>query len=574
MRIKLYLLLFLQIFFFSLQAQDFTKLSVIDNQYTPDPNYSGVAWVDYDLDGDLDLFVTRANLFRNDGEDVFTKITTEIGQNQADQQGNGISWADYDNDGDLDAFLAGSPSTLYSNNGDGTFSAIMPSPEPIYAWACAWADYNNDGWVDMVSTNPEAPFVTETQPNTLLLNTQLGGFEKITAFEFTTLSNQPYTVPVWADYDDDGDQDLFIGTGPANGTTALDFLYQNQLSETGDASFSRITDGLLGTTEQDGQVYNWIDYDNDGDLDCYLTNYSSAPNRFYENVDGELQSVNNPLTFQAPGLASCWGDFDNDGDLDVLTTNESAITRFFLNDNGSFISATNAITANSGFKVCAAAGDYDNDGDLDVYISGTSGRGLFRNDLQSFNQWIGFKLNGTISNKAAIGAKVRLKATIDGEAVWQRRDISAQNSFNGHNSLNVHFGLGGSFIADSIIVEWPSGIVDYYANLLTDSCYVLTEGETATATNIGKVQLLKSANIFPNPTNSEELNVSIQLAYPVNVSFSWFNASGKLLFMEDFGHQQAGKHQFKPLSTDLVTGFYILKIEAGNEEIERKVFVY
>src|SRR5262249_15618062 len=127
----------------------------------------------------------------------------------------------------------------------------------------------------------------------------------------------PYTIPTWSDYDLDGDMDLFIGSGPAQVAPLPDFNYKNLLKETGSFSLERLT-SFPFKVPQDGQTYNFIDYDNDGDLDICLTNYSQAPSRFYLNSDTGYVSLTTPFTTTIGHLSNCWGDIDNDGFLDVL----------------------------------------------------------------------------------------------------------------------------------------------------------------------------------------------------------------------------------------------------------------
>ena len=456
-------------------AQTFVKVTDQNNPIvttTMDGNYSGAAWVDIDGDGDDDLFSTKNYLFRNLGSGNFERID-DFQSLSASQLGNGASWADYDNDGDVDLFLSGNPSLVYLNNGSGSFEAVNESPlgseDDNRGWTGAWADYNNDSFVDLVITHPNG-FLGQGIPSRFFENNGDGRFTNIDSFEFTALL-KPYTVATWSDYDSDGDADLFIGSGPVS-FAAVDYLYNNTLVETGTADFERINTVPFATDLQDGQVWNWIDYDNDGDLDAFLTNYSSAPNRLYKNNNGTYESISNSLTIGGTYLSNSWGDIDNDGDLDVILTNESG-TRVFFNDS---IDTFTAGSVFSGASRSNALGDYDDDGDLDMFVSGTgSGKALYENVSANGNNWVMFSLEGTVSNKTAIGAKVKIKASIGGNAVWQRREISAQNNFNGHNSQRVHFGLGNAATIDSVVIEWPSGQIKTLTNAAVNIVYNIEE---------------------------------------------------------------------------------------------------
>lgn len=446
----------------------------IINQTNKAVNYSGPAWIDFDNDGDLDLHAPQEHIFINDGNGNFT-ATEDLIEGTASGIANGVSWADYNNDGILDMALAGVRINLYKGNGsdftritDGVFD-----PANGYeGWATAWGDYNNDGFVDLVVTHANGFHSGSRWPAFLFVNNGDGRFTRNQDFYFTQ-ELAPYTIPTWTDYDMDGDLDLFIGSGPANGTPARDYIFVNQLMETGTANLVRLDEGLLGTEVQDGQTYNTVDFDNDGDLDVHLTNYSAAPDRFYINNDGSYESTQTPFTINGGRLAGNWGDTDNDGDLDLVVTSESS-TAFYRNNGDGTFTKIDDNGLNLGTSRGASFGDYDDDGDLDIFIVGTGG-GFLTNENDNGNSYIKFDLEGTVSNNAAIGAKVKLKATINGEETWQMREILAANSFGGHNSLQVHFGLGDATTAEELIVEWPSGQVTEMSNLAVNETHDITE---------------------------------------------------------------------------------------------------
>jgi hypothetical protein len=368
---------------------------------------------------------------------------------------------------------------LYRNNGSGVFALVNDSPiNQTFAnrgWAASWVDLDNDGDLDLAVTHPAGFVPPNNTPTTnhLFLNNGPPNytFTRVTSGPIVTgLSS--YTVGTWSDYDNDGDMDFFVGAGPANGTTQPDFLYKNLLVETGiPNNFQRITDAPIATDRNDGQVWNWIDYDNDGDLDAYVTNYggpTGLANRLYRNDGGTFTSITTGaiVTDVDVSLGSVWGDFDNDGDLDCYVTNDNQPGRYYSNNgDGTFTSLTNALTSGPPHRG-ATAGDYDNDGDMDIYADGPGGnRSLFRNDTVNGNHWLELRLEGVVSNRSAIGAKVRATAQIGGHTVTQLRELSTQNTFNGQNSLIVHFGLGDAATVDRLVIEWPSRIVQTLRNV-------------------------------------------------------------------------------------------------------------
>ncbi len=437
-----------------------------------DANYSGASWIDYDNDGDLDLHATKASLFRKNQDGTFTKINTVIGTGLA-RLGNGASWTDYDHDGDLDVVVAGVPTRFYRNDGNDNFTTItdgeLGTNQDNRAWTCAWADFNNDGFADLILVHPRG-FVGNPIPNRLFLGNGDGRFSELSGFEFTT-TLAPYTVATWYDFDLDGDQDLFIGSGPA-GTAARDFLFRNLFIETGEIGFERINDLPMGTDLQDGQVWSIIDYDNDGDLDAFITNYGGAVNRFYKNNNGTYESLTTPFTIAGNYLSNSWADFDNDGDLDLVTTSEGNIQVFFNEGNDTFVTHFSV----PGAARSVALADYDEDGDIDFYNSGGgTSRGLYENINSNGNSWIQFILKGNVTNPDAIGTKVKLKAIINGNSVWMSREINAQNNFNGQNSFRVHFGLGNATTVDSVIISWTSTDEKVLTNITANQILTVEE---------------------------------------------------------------------------------------------------
>lgn len=460
-------------------------------------NTLGAAWVDYDGDGDTDLFVPNAAgiaanlLYRNEGNGSFSRITEGVLADDPGIAALGTCWADYDNDGDLDAFNAGAPNSfLYRNDGKGVFTKIVDGDiggaSDNRGWSCAWGDYDADGHVDLFIAHP-AGFLSTPIPNTLFKNDGDGSFTRITDTPITD-GIAPYTVGNWIDYDDDGDLDLFVGSGPAIGTLGPDFLFRNRLSETGSASFERITDSPLND-DHDGQTWNFIDYDNDGDRDGFVTNYwggfpSGMPNSLYRNTNGVYTAVTDgPLvTDEAFSLANVWADFDNDGDLDVFITNEFGFDNAYYRNDGApdfTFTRTDDFAGTTLSNYGATAGDYDLDGDLDLFFpsGGGGGNHLYRNDAPADNGWISIRMVGDASNGAGVGAQIRARAIIARKPVWQRREVSTQNTFNGHNSLDVHFGLGDASEATTLEIAWPSGTVDVATDVEANTFYAALEGE-------------------------------------------------------------------------------------------------
>ena len=575
--------------------------------------YYGCAWVDFDGDGDLDLFLDLDTLYENQGSGNFVRREdTGLGDGQIASAGfsmSGVSWGDYDNDGDPDAFIAGEASYLYRNDGLSGFTRITSGAigggTDNRGWTCAWGDYDNDGNLDLVIIHP-AGFVP---PSNMPLENKLFHNDGPPNYSFTEITTGPivtgldsYTVGTWSDHDDDGDLDLFIGSGPANGTTQPDNVYRNLLTENGTADFERILDAPIGTDEQDGQVWNWIDYDNDGDLDAYVTNwggsFSGLPNRLYRQDPGVTftEVTGQEITDDARiSLASIWEDFDNDGDLDCYVGNDAGQQDGLYENNGdgTFTKRTDTpITAEARARRSATAGDYDGDGDVDLLVNGpTLSRALYRNDDTSGNRWLDVSVFGAVSNRTGIGAKVHLKATIGGSDVakvhlkatiggsdvWQRRDISGQNSFNGHSAQIAHFGLGDATVADSIVVEFPSGEISVETNVAANQRIVIGEGDLSSTPLDEIARPIRAALVLlgPSPFRAST-QIRLDLPRTETAEVTVHDVQGRLIRTLLTGEVAAGSRSLEwngkdELNRDVSSGVYSLRLRTSSSETSQSL---
>ncbi len=438
-------------------------------------------WADYDGDGDPDLFITTRDpnqtneLYKNNGDGTFTQITSgSIVTDQASSMA--ATWGDYDNDGDLDVFVAnniGYANFLYRNEGDGTFTKILNDPivsDLGYAHGAAWGDYNNDGYLDLFVASFFA-----SRFNLLYKNNGDG--------TFTLDGNNPIAKEAassvsgfWADYNDDGWPDLFV----ANNNGENNLLYKN----TGNGNFEKITTGDIVNDGGYSVGASWADYDNDGDLDLFVANSGDHDNFLYRNDgDGTFTKITTGDIVNDGGHShgSAWADYDNDGWLDLFVANDQDNDNFLYRNkgDGTFTKIENPVTLAGGYSFGSAWADYDLDGDVDLFIVNRNDNSnfLFKNVKGDCNSYLCVKLVGTVSNKAAIGAKVKVKATVNGNAVWQMREISSQTGggVGAQNELKLIFGLGDASTVDSVVVVWPSGYEQVLTNQSVDQCLTITE---------------------------------------------------------------------------------------------------
>ena len=570
-------------------SQTFVKITDTSNPIVTDPghpinSYVGCAWIDVDNDGWLDLYVCQRSVYRNMHNGNFQKMITGLEENTI---GFSTTWADYNNDGFIDCFVTATSSAksfLYKNNGNGTFTKITTGAiaDSTYntGWGCTWGDYNNDGNVDLVIAAANN-FGIVHHPSRFWYNNGDGTFTKIDTTQFTML-NAPYTCPSFYDYDQDGDIDLFIGSGPATGTPARDYLYRNLLKEIGSPSLQRIDTSVIGTDLVDGQVWNFIDYDNDGDLDAYLTNYGRVNNLYRNEGNGYYvkmtqAQVGNIVNGGTLNLANVWGDFDNDGYIDCFVTRDASGNRFYHNNgDGTFTNMDTISIANvTGNHFGASAGDYDKDGKLDIFVTGPT-PGLYRNIFPNNNKWVDIKCTGTTSNRSALGTRVKAKATFNGSSQWQTREINAANSFNSMNALNVHFGFGTANIIDSLVVFWPSGLRQTFTNVSPNNFYSLTEGSSITSdvrtisTEVPNSISLKQN--YPNP-----FNPSTKIQFTINknsaVSLKIFDVAGKEITELINSNYNTGTYEvdFNADAYKLASGIYFYTLTTDGYSETRKL---
>ena len=285
------------------------------------------------------------------------------------------------------------------------------------------------------------------------------------------------------DYDGDGFLDLFV----PNGTFAGDlksFLFHNQ----GNGTFAKVTTGSVVNDLYD----SWAGYDDDGRLDLFVIsngNFSSSglgeDNRLYHN-DGPAGFTR--ITAAQMGVPAhdggysrgcAWVDYDNDGFLDLFVVKVTQNNFLYHNNgHGTFTPIKSGSLVNDGTALvsldCAWA-DYDSDGFMDLVIAADDGRSFLFHNNGNTNHWINLKRVGTDSNRSAIGAKVRVLATIGGRTFWQRHDIAGGGSVGSQFNLRASFGLGDATNIDIVRIEWPSGTVQELHNLGTKQFLTVTE---------------------------------------------------------------------------------------------------
>ena len=461
----------------------------------------GVCWVDYDNDGFPDLFVGNwpfhdedgfpdlsvtnvqfddslmSNaLFRNNTDGSFSKVPIQLLTTKSPFLG--CTWGDYDNDGDIDAFVTntgvrtGLPNVLYRNEGGKSFAAMTEGPiaaDMGFNTHTTFVDYDNDGDLDLFVANHA---IADTLGAFVYRNDN-GQFVRV-AIGDVGIGREDVGAIAWGDGNGDGDLDLVY---------ARNKLPTRYYRNNGDGTFVSVSNAI--STDSSG-AYCWGDYDNDGDLDLCGGDAWSQGLIIYRN-DGNAvftrSFVDSTDTATRTMRRPHWVDYDNDGDLDLFVAKNAfpynaAANMLYQNDgHGGFQSVkSGALTSDLESSSGAAWADYDRDGDLDVYVASNNNtaNAFYRNN-GSGNNWIQIKCVGIIGNRSAIGAKIRVKACIDGSDVWQLREISSQSAFFSQDEMLAHFGLGDAPVVDSVRVEWPSDRIQTLTNVKPNQLLTITE---------------------------------------------------------------------------------------------------
>ena len=491
----------------------------IDHRVVPALVGSGAAWRDYDNDGRLDLYIVNSALvrpapdavlpknalYRNNGDGTFTDVTDAAGVGDT-EWGMGCAFADYDNDGDADLYVTNyKANQFYRNNGDGTFKRFSSGAGGIghngFGAGIAWGDYDADGYLDLYVGNyieyskvPQGdevffPYDFFGQTNILYLNKGDGGFINITNAAKVNGGFHLTLGVAAADYDADGDLDLYLAND-----TDQNILYRND----GELTFINTNqpDARSGTGDiRSGMGVTWGDYDNDADLDLFVTNWLDENNVLYRNNgDGTFTDVSAQSRIFASGLGkTCWGtaffDADNDGDLDLFfaaghidpaSWEAHGQADVFLQNNGdgTFTDISEAVgfreSDSHGVGRGVAVADYDADGDLDLFIVNSGAMPtLLRNDGGNRQHWLQIRTVGSVSNRDGVGAVVKVSAG----NLHQIQQVTAGDSYLSQSSLDVAFGLAHHAKVDRIVIQWPSGIVQTLTNVQANQRLVVVEGE-------------------------------------------------------------------------------------------------
>jgi len=495
---------------------------------------SGVAWMDYNQDGLMDLFLVqsaatamykpphplRCALYHNNGDGTFTDVTEKAGVTGAGHYGQGVAVGDFDNDGYPDLYVTGYGSAiLYHNNRDGTFTDVTSkagvADQGQWSTSAGWFDYDKDGYLDLLVTNyidwsPKNniwcgehrpgyrsychPGNYQGQKTKLFHNNHDGTFTDVSDASGVGKPESKGMGVVLADFNNDGWPDIAI----ANDSWP-NFLFLNKHDGTfEDASF---VSGLAASEDgryEAGMGIDAADVDRDGWLDVYITHLDFELNRLYRNNhngtfdDSTYRSGIGNKFILLSGVSMKFLDFDNDGWPDILQANGAMLDNVALYHSEVTYKEPLLMLRNAGKgqfeKVSESLGpdftrpivgrglataDFDNDGDIDIAVNV---RGdypmILRNDGGNQNHWLEVFLIGTQSNRDGIGSSLRLVS----EGFVEVEQAKEGTSYMSASDPRIHFGLGKRNRIGSLEVTWPSRHVDRLTDVPVDQIIAVKEG--------------------------------------------------------------------------------------------------
>ena len=513
---------------------------VLDNGTLPDKPMidgipGGIAFLDYDGDGYLDIFFTNGarlpgsvkdddrfsnHLYHNNHDGTFTDVTGRAGL-RGEGYSVGVAAGDYDNDGHVDLYVTGyNRNFLYHNNGDGTFTDVtekagvtgVSSGKKLWGISAAWLDYDNDGQLDLFVTNyldwsfansrvcgtpgkrlSCSPTLYKGQPNILYHNNGDGTFTDVS--ESTGIAQhigKGMGVAI-ADYNDDGWMDIFVAND-----NDRNFLFRNRegkgFDEVGVESFVAHTDNGVPVSSMGVDFRDW---DNSGRPSLIVTALGSETFPLFHNEGGGLFSDDSYKagigfrSFQMSGWGAGIQDFDNDGHKDLFTANSHVSENadvdgqqhyrqsnaVFRNmHNGTFHDVSSeagpALQIRAAHRGCAF-GDLNNDGKIDVVVSAIgSSAELLYNTSPGDNHWILIRTVGAKSNRDGIGTRIKITGA---SGLVQYNHVTTAGSYASSNDPRVHFGLGADKVIKEIVLHWPSGTVQVLRSVRADQILTVTE---------------------------------------------------------------------------------------------------
>lgn len=471
-------------------------------------------WVDFDNDGDKDLFVTSDTglnkLYQNDGNMNLTDISVLAGFFGFNLLTTGATWGDYDNDGYLDVFLTrfdynyGQTNRLYHNNGDATFTDVTASSGigevSTLGFGATFFDFNNDGWQDIYVITDRV-----IHSNILYKNNGDGTFTDVSVTSGTNVTMDAMSVTV-EDFNNDGWLDIYITNTDSSESVPLGNAL---LINNGDETFTNLASQVGVTFDSYGWGALFLDADLDTYNDIYVSGFytdtqpSFLPSAFYHNQGNDTCVIPTGIGFEGDNLVSysnALGDYNNDGLPDMVVMNN----------------------------------------DANVF--------LWENQTITPYNYLNIKLEGTISNRDGIGARIEVLSN----GKLQYRAVLCGEGYLGQNSSSEFIGIGSANTVDYVKVTWPSGLVDIIYNVTANQTLTVQEGSALMV----QESTFKNITLYPNPNNGL---FQIDLPYLDEFDIVIYDLNGRTVYQNRFSTSLAKIDQ-----RALPKGVYFLKITSQN----------
>jgi hypothetical protein len=511
----------------------------------------GVSFCDFNQDGwdDLSFATDRDSLIRfylnNEGQ--FELVDLGISNRETVMQ---LLWADYDNDGDKDLYVNAYDgiNRLYQNQGSLVFEDVtqlagMPMNSDLSYGAC-WGDYNRDGWLDLYVMERKGPQLADQNRNVLLKNNGDGTFTEVTNETNTADGGKKPFCAAFMDVNNDMWPDLYI----ANDKLSINTLLMNQANGT----FVDLSMSSGGALEMNAMCVAVGDYDADGWQDIYITNTQEGNRllknqgiREIENVAFEEVAMQTGTIFNGIGWGSNFIDADNDGDLDLYVSGSLVgsleVTSGLYVNNFGFFNKDAPFAGDTVASYSNATGDYDNDGYPDIAVTNylPFNAQIWQN-RGGDNRWLKIDLEGVKSNRDGIGSRIEIYTL----GTYQQRFTFCGIGFLGQNSNTEMIGAGENTQIDSIVITWPTGHQDRLFNVPTNTKIKIIEGSTtngvisvdpdiqllSTSTDPHSVRLYPMVYTYPNPGN-RELNIKLQEGFIRDLKI--FDVGGQLILSKN-----------------------------------------
>ncbi|MEY8848707.1 FG-GAP-like repeat-containing protein [Psychroserpens sp. XS_ASV72] len=524
------------------------------------PIGNGITFYDYNNDGWDDITLpTEAGqpirFFRNNNG-VFVEDFLNLPANTF--QTKQVNWVDYDNDGDLDLFATSNVNgnKLYQNDGalnftDVTVVSLLPTNN-IFTYGASWGDYNNDGFLDVFLSNRD---VAEVIPNYLYRNNGNGTFTNVSELAGILNTSNLSFCSAFFDFNNDGWQDIYVSNDRVNHRNVL---YKNN----GNGTFTDVSESSNTGLYIDAMSVTVDDYNADNYLDMYITNTPSGNVFLLNNGDGSFTNIanTNGTSFNSIAWGAVFLDAENDMDLDLYvsglldgTVSSLLSAAFYENDGlGNFSIPNNGFVNDDRESYSNAIGDVDNDGFSEIAVSNTDNDNIFiwKNTQPQTNNWLKVKLEGVLSNKQGIGSKIEI--SINGQK--QYRYTLCGEGYLGQNSATEIFGLGTNTTIDYVRVYWLSGVVDEILNVSSNQVLNIQEGSNLLSIkNYDKQDFL----CYPNPASDY-----VHLVSKVTIkSLKLYNELGQLIKTKE----DINDYHYKLLLEGCNSGLYVVEINAGEE---------